>query len=84
MEDADLMKIMDLSGQLGLVLMMNPVWKKECVIYGGNLDDPYIMCLSLDNGRWKIVTENFGVLNLPQEAIELMSKMSKLAKGKED
>ena len=42
------------------------------------------MCLSLDNGRWKIVTENFGVLNLPQEAIELMSKMSKLAKGKED
>ena len=80
MNDTDLMKLMDLSGELGLVLRMNPVWKKECVIYGGNLDDPYIMCFSLDNGRWKIVTDTYRVLNLPQEAIELMRKMSKIGK----
>ncbi len=84
MNDTDLMKLMDLSGELGLVLRMNPVWKKECVIYGGNLDDPYIMCFSLDNGRWKIVTDAYRVLNLPQEALELMAKMSKLGKGKEE
>lgn len=84
MNDTDLMKLMDLSEKLGLVLVMNPVWKKECVIYGGNLDDPYIMCFSLDNGRWKIVTDAYRVLNLPQEALELMAKMSKLGKGKEE
>lgn len=83
MNDTDLMKLMDLSGELGLVLRMNPVWKKECVIYGGNLDDPYIMCFSLDNGRWKIVTDAYRVLNLPGEAPELMGKMSKLCEEKE-
>lgn len=85
MNDNDLMKLMDLSGELGLVLGMNPVWKKEYVTYGGNLDDPYIMCFNSDNGRWEIVTET--VLNLPLPAIALMgkmSKMSKLAKGKEE
>lgn len=84
MNDNDLMKLMDLSGELGLALGKNPVWKKEYVIYGGNLDDAYIMCLSLDNGRWEIVTETYRVLNLSQEAIALMGKMSKLAKGKEE
>lgn len=87
MNDTDLMKLMDLSGELGLVLEMNPIWKKEYVIYGGNLDDAYIMCLSLDNGHWEIVTKIYGargVLNLSQEAIALMGKMSKLVKGKEE
>lgn len=84
MNDTELMKIMDLSGELGLVLRMNPIWKKEHVIYGGNLDDPYIMCFSLCNGRWEIATEIMGVLKLPQEAIALMDRMSKLAKGKEE
>lgn len=84
MNDTDLMKLMNLSGELGLVLRMNPVWKKECAIYGGNLDDPYIMCFSWDNGRWKIVTDAYRVLNLPQEAIVLMSEMSELGKGKEE
>lgn len=84
MNNDDLMKLMDLSGELGLVLRMNPVWKKECVIYGGNLDDPYIMCLSLDNGRWEILTGIERVLNLSQEAIALMAGMSELVKGKEE
>lgn len=84
MNDVDLMKCMDLAAQLSLILEVNPVWKKECVIYGGNLDDPYIMCFSLDNGRWKIVTDAYRVLNLSQEAIALMDRMSKLAKGKEE
>lgn len=84
MNDTDLMKLMNLSGELGLVLRMNLVWKKECVIYGGNLDDPYIMCFSLDNGRWKIVTDAYKVLNLPQEAIKLMAEMSKIAEETED
>lgn len=83
MNGTELMKIMDLSGELGLVLRMNPVWKKECVIYGGNLDDPYIMCFSLGNGRWKIVTDAYEVLNLPQEAIEMMGEISKLWEEKE-
>ncbi len=84
MDETKTIKLMDLAEKLGLVLMMNPVWKKEYVIYGGNLDDAYIMCLSLDNGRWEIVTETYKVLNLSQEAIALMGKMSKLAKGKEE
>lgn len=83
MNDTDLMKLMNLFRELGFVLRMNPVWKK-CVIYGSNLDDHYIMCFSWDNGRWKIVTDTYRVLNLSQEAIALMSEMSKLGKGKEE
>lgn len=84
MDDADLMKCMDLAAHLGQILGMNPVWKGDCVIYGGNLGDAYIMLMRLDNGRWEIVTGAYRVLNLPQEATELMAEMSKLAKGKED
>lgn len=40
--------------------------------------------LAIDTGCWKIATGDFGVLNLPQEAPELMGKMSKLVKEKED
>lgn len=84
MNDNDLMKLTDLSGELGLVLEKNPVWKKEYVIYGGNLDDAYIMCLSLNNGHWEILTRIGGVLNLSQEALALMGSMSKLVKEKEE
>lgn len=80
MNPVDLMKCADLAAQLGLILRMNPVWKKEYAIYGGNLDDAYIMCFNSDNGRWEIATENYGVLNLSQEAIALMAKMSKMVK----
>ena len=80
MNDTDLMKLMDLSGELGLVLRMNPVWKKEYAIYGGNLYDGYTMCFNSNNGRWEIATESYGLLNLPQEALELMAEMSKLGK----
>lgn len=83
MSDVDLMKCMDLAWQLGQILRMNPVWKKEYAIYGGNLNDAYIMCFNSNNGRWEIVTEAYGVLNLPQEATKLMAKMSELVKGKE-
>ena len=84
MNPVDLMKVADLAVQLGRILGMTPVWKKEYVIYGGNLDDAYIMCLSLDNGRWEILTGIERVLNLSQEAIALMAEMSKLVNGKED
>ena len=85
MNDNNLMKLMDLSKELGTFLGVNPVWKKEYVIYGGNLDSAYIMCLSLENGQWEIVTKIYGtlgVLNLSQEAIAIMAKMSKLAEGR--
>lgn len=81
---AEKMKCMDLAGQLGQVLGMNPVWKDDCVIYGGNLHDPYIMLMRLDDGRWEALTKIGRVLNLPQEVTELMAKMSKLAKGENE
>lgn len=86
MNDNDSMKLMDLSEELGLVLEKNPVWKKEkeYVIYGGNLDDAYVMLFNSDNGHWEILTRIGGVLNLSQEALTLMDSMSKLAKGKEE
>ena len=84
MDDVDLTKCMDLSSKLGLVLGANPVWKDDCVIYGGNLGDAYIILMRLGNGCWEAITKIGGVLNLPQEAPELMAEMSKLAKRKED
>lgn len=81
---AEKIRLMDLAQKLGRILGMNPVWKKEYVIYGGNLDDPYIMCLSLDNGRWEILTDTGRVLNLSQGAIALMGKMSELAERKDE
>lgn len=84
MNGVDLMKCMDLAWQLGQILRMNPVWKKEYAIYGGNLNDAYIMCFNSNNGRWEILTDTGRVLNLSQEAIALMDRMSKLAKGKEE
>lgn len=84
MNDVDLMKCMDLAAQLGRILGMNPVWKDDCVIYGGNLHDPYIMLMRLDDGRWEAITRIGGVLNLPQEAIVLMGKMSMIVEGDKD
>lgn len=80
----NLMKLMDLSGKLGLVLGTNPIWKNGYVTFSDEFDEFYTqMSLDLDNGRWLIATGECGVLNLPQEAIALMGKMSKLAEGKE-
>lgn len=85
MDDADLMKCMDLATQLSLILGVNPVWKGGYVIYSVGFDDQYIkLCFDLDNGRWLIAGGDYGVLNLPKEAIALMAKMSKLAQGKEE
>lgn len=84
MDDVDLTKCMDLAAHLGQILGMNPVWKDDCVIYGGDLGDAYIMLMRLDNGCWEALTKIGGVLNLPEEALELMAKMSKLGKGKEE
>lgn len=81
----NLKKLMDLSGKLGLVLGTNPVWKNGYVIFRDEFDEFYTqMSLDLDNGCWRISTGECGVLKLPQEVSELMAKMSKLAKGKEE
>lgn len=81
MNDVDFVKCMDLAGQLGLVLGVNPVGKDGYVIFD---DDPLAMVLSIDSGYWKIATGDVGVLNLPQEALALMAEMSELVKGEED
>lgn len=83
MNDADLMKCMDLATRLSLILGVNPVWKGGYVIYSVGLDDQYIkLCFDLDNGRWLIAGGDYGVLNLPKEMPELMAEMSELVKGK--
>lgn len=80
----NLMKIMDLSGKLGLVLGTNPVWKDGYVIYSDGEDFAYTeLVLDICTGRWLIATDECGVLNLSKEATELMYKMSELMKGKE-
>lgn len=85
MKDVDLMKLMDQSVVLGFILGVNQVWKDGYVIYSVGFDDQYIkLCFDLDNGRWLIAGGDYGVLNLPKEALELMSEMSKLGKGKEE
>lgn len=82
MNDTDLMKCMDLAVQLGQILRMNPVWKKEYAIYGGNLYDAYVMCFNSNSGRWEIATGDQGMLNLPNDALELMAEMGRLVEGK--
>lgn len=82
MNDVDLMKCMDLSGQLSLILGVNPVWKDDYVIYRDGLDDDYTeLSFDLDNGRWQITTGDCGVLYLPKKAPELMAEMSKIMEG---
>lgn len=89
MNAVDLMKLMDLSVELGLILGVNPVLIDEYVIYRDGLDDDYDddyieLAFDLENGRWGITTGDHGFINMPKEAPELMAKMSKLAKGKEE
>ena len=70
---AEKIRLMDLAQKLGLILGVNPVWKGGYVIFD---NDPVAMVLAIDTGCWKIATGDFGVLNLPQEAPELMAGMS--------
>lgn len=88
MNDTDLMKLMDLSAKLGLALGVNPVWVDEYVIYRDGLDDDYDDYIELsfdrENGCWVITTGDFGMLNLPKEAPELMGRMSKIIEGDND
>ena len=72
MDAVDLMKCADLAAHLGQIMDVSPVWKGGYVIYD---DDPVAMVLNLDSGLWKITTGYAGVLNLPQEATELMAWM---------
>lgn len=87
MNDTDLMKLMNLSGELGLILGVNPVWEDENVVYGLG-DDLIELSFGLDDGCWAIATDagagDYGLVRLPKEAIKLMSEMSKLGKGKEE
>lgn len=79
----NLMKIMDLSGKLGLVLGTNPVWKDGYVTFSkGLVGDPLDISLSVVTGRWLIATGDQGMLNLPNDALELMAEMSRLVEGK--
>lgn len=78
---AEKMKVIDLAEQLGLILGVNPVWKGGYVIFD---NDPVAMVLAIDTGCWKIATGDFGVLNLPKEAAELMADMSEIIEGIED
>lgn len=79
----NLMKIMDLSGKLGLVLGTNPVWKDGYVIYSDGEDFAYTeLVLDICTGRWLIATGDQGMLNLPNDALELMAEMGRLVEGK--
>ena len=71
------LKFMDLAQKLGLALVVNPARKGGYVIFD---DDPLAMVLKIDSGYWKIATGDVGVLNLPQEAVELMAQMSEMSK----
>lgn len=80
----NLMKIMDLSGKLGLVLGTNPVWKDGYVIYSDGEDFAYTeLVLDICTGRWQISTDECGVLNLSKEVVEIMGEISKLWEEKE-
>ena len=74
---AEKMKCIDLAGELGKVLWVNPVWKNNHVTYRLEFDGKYaLLSLNLNDGRWKIATDDYGVLYLPKEAPDLMAGMS--------
>lgn len=80
----NLMKLMDLSGKLGLVLGTNPVWKDGYVIYSDGEDCAYTeLVLDICTGRWQIFADECGVLFLSKEAAEIMVEISKLCEEKE-
>lgn len=74
---ADQMKCMDLAGQLGKVLGVNPVREDGYVTYGLG-DDLIELSFDLDNGCWLIATseDDYGLFRLPKEAPDLMAGMS--------
>lgn len=83
MSDANLMKLLDLSGELGLVLGVNPVWKNGCVDFKEQ-DGCKVLSLDLDLGCWLVtIGTDYTGIYLPKEAPGLMGKMSKLVKEKE-
>lgn len=69
------MKCIDLAGQLGKVLGVNPVWEDNCVNY--ELAANYVdLWFDLENGCWLFTIEDYGFINLPKEAPDLMAGMS--------
>lgn len=83
MKDVDLMKLMDQSVVLGFILGTNPIWKKGYVTFSkGLVGDPLDISLSVVTGRWKIATGDQRMLNLPNDALELMAEMGRLVEGK--
>lgn len=83
MEDANLMKLMDQSVVLGFILGTNPIWKNGYVTFSkGLVGDPLDISLSVVTGRWLIATGDQGMLNLPNDALELMAEMGRLVEGK--
>lgn len=77
---AEKMKCMNLAGELGKVLGVNPVWKSDHVtymIYSDELDDDCVgLSFDLNDGSWVIAAEAYGFINLPKEAPDLMAGMS--------
>lgn len=73
------MKCMNLAGELGKALGVNPVLEDEYVTYG-LADDLIELSFNLDNGCWTIATDegagDYGMVRLPKEALDLMAGMS--------
>ena len=83
LSDANLMKLLDLSGKLGVVLGANPVWENGCVDFKEQ-DGCKVLSFDLDSGWWLVTTgTDYTGIYLPEEAPELMGKMSKLVKETE-
>lgn len=74
---AEKMKCIDLAGELGKVLGVNPVWEDEFVNYelGNGLIE---LSFDLKSGCWLIATDedDYGMVRLPKEASDLMAGMS--------
>lgn len=72
---AEKMKCVNLAGKLGKLLGVNPVWKDNCVNY--ELAANYVdLWFDLENGCWLFTIEDYGFINLPKEAPDLMAGMS--------
>lgn len=74
---AEKMKCMDLAGQLGKALGVNPIWEDEYVTYGLG-EDLIELSFDLRYGSWIIATDDddYGLFRLPKEAPDLMAGMS--------
>lgn len=68
MNNTNLMKILDLSGKLGVVLGATPVWKNRCVDFKED-DGCKVLSLDLDLGCWLVTTgTDYTGIYLPEEA----------------